>query len=120
LEKIYSWKFNFFALLEPRFELPEGGDEELGCLTVGADGPGHGHPVVLVQGGVHLVKQVEGRRVTLLYTSSKTEYLEYLYGNCSSQPPHLIAKLPQWLSGPSPVLPAAGSPPDTKPGQTVF
>ena len=59
------------------FELPEGGDEELGCLTVGADGPGHGHPVVLVQGGVHLVKQVEGRRVTLLYTSSKTEYLEY-------------------------------------------
>jgi hypothetical protein len=78
LEKIYSWKFNFFALLEPRFELPEGGDEELGCLTVGADGPGHGHPVVLVQGGVHLVKQVEGRRVTLLYISSKTEYLEYL------------------------------------------
>ncbi len=61
---------------QPWFELPEGGDEELGCLTVGADGPGHGHPVVLVQGGVHLVKQVEGRRVTLLYTSSKTEYLE--------------------------------------------
>jgi hypothetical protein len=43
-----------------------------------------------------------------------------LYGNCSSQPPHLIEKLPQWLSGPSPVLPAAESPLDTKPGQTVF
>jgi hypothetical protein len=43
-----------------------------------------------------------------------------VYGNCSSQLPHLIEKLPQWLSGPSPVLPAAGSPPDTKPGQTVF
>ncbi len=43
-----------------------------------------------------------------------------LYGNCSSQPPHLIEKLPQWLSGPSLVLPAAESPPDTKPGQTVF
>ena len=43
-----------------------------------------------------------------------------LYGNCSSQLPHLIEKRPQWLSGPSPVLPAAESPPDTKPGQTVF
>jgi hypothetical protein len=43
-----------------------------------------------------------------------------LYGNCSSQLPHFIEKLPQWLSGPSLVLPAAGSPPETKPDQTVF
>ena len=40
-----------------------------------------------------------------------------LYGNCSSQLPHFIEKLPQWLSGPSLVLPAATDrPPDTKPG----
>ncbi len=30
-----------------------------------------------------------------------------LFGNHSSQLPRLIEKLPQWLSGPSPVLPAA-------------
>jgi hypothetical protein len=44
----------------------------------------------------------------------------YLYGNCSSQPPRLIEELPQWSSGPSLVTPTAESPPDTKPGQTVF
>ena len=43
-----------------------------------------------------------------------------LYGNCSSQPPHLTDERPQWLSGPSLVLPTAESPPETKPGQTVF
>ncbi len=32
-----------------------------------------------------------------------------LFGNCSSQPPHLIEKLPQWLSGPTLVTPAAES-----------
>ena len=41
----------------------------------------------------------------------------FLYGNRSGQLPHLIEKLPQWLSGPSLVLPAATDrPPDTKPG----
>ncbi len=44
----------------------------------------------------------------------------YMYGNCSSQPPHLTEARPQWLSGPSLVTPAAESPPNTKPGQTVF
>ena len=33
-----------------------------------------------------------------------------LYGNCSSQPPHLTEELPQWLSGPSLVLPTAEFP----------
>ncbi len=37
-------------------------------------------------------------------------HIETVFGNHSSQLPHLIEKLPQWLSGPSPVLPAAGSP----------
>jgi hypothetical protein len=35
------------------------------------------------------------------------EDVQYLYGNCSSQPPHLTEELPQWLSGPSLVLPTA-------------
>ena len=52
---------------------PECCDEELSVLAVSLDGPGHGHPVVLVQGGVHLVKQVEGGRVTFLDSS------KYLY-----------------------------------------
>ena len=43
-----------------------------------------------------------------------------MFGNCFSQLPFLIEELPQWQSGPSLVTPAAESPPDTKPGQTVF
>ncbi len=47
-----------------------------------------------------------------------------LYGCTATAPdsyPHLIEKLPQWLSGPSPVLPAAGSPAGYPTGiQTVF
>jgi hypothetical protein len=39
-----------------------------------------------------------------------------LFGNHSNQLPRLIEKLPQWLSGPSSVLPAAGSPADYQPG----
>jgi hypothetical protein len=66
------------------------------------------------------------RKTPLFKLSSQNKYsltanvVYVLFGNHSSQLPHLIEKLPQWLSGPSPVLPAAGSPPDTKPGQTVF
>ena len=43
-----------------------------------------------------------------------------LFGNCSSQLPHLIEELPQWPSGPSLVTPAAESHRIPKPDQTVF
>ncbi len=43
-----------------------------------------------------------------------------MFGNCFSQLPLLIEELPHWQSGPSLITPAAESPPDTKPGQTVF
>ena len=39
-----------------------------------------------------------------------------LYGNCSSQPPHLTEELPQWLSGPSLVLPTAEFPTGSQTG----
>ena len=43
-----------------------------------------------------------------------------MFGNCSSQLPHLIEELPQWPSGPSLVTPAAESHRIPKPDQTVF
>jgi hypothetical protein len=61
----------------------------------------------------------DGSRVVGVFLRVLKDILS-VYGNCSSQPPHLTEELPQWLSGPSLVTPAAESPPDTKPGQTVF
>ncbi len=61
-----------------------------------------------------------------LYKQYVRPHLEFaspswsLFGNCSSQLPHLIEELPQWPSGPSLVTPAAESHRIPKPDQTVF
>ncbi len=62
-----------------------------------------------------------GRKERSIPNGEKEETFLYiflctLFGNHSSQLPRLIEKLPQWLSGPSPVLPAAGSPADYQTG----